>query len=370
MHETSCEHSFLESLQTPGKPCIHPWFYLWINAAGDATVCPQNRIRLGSLEQFSLPELWNNETIRNIRQSFLEGDYEKGGCERECPYLRGVYTHAAQPIPPRELIFPDIDPRRLDPSGKASSNLRQGIEDYRSQRLYAEALPAVLDCQSILACNAGCIMCGQPHASKLKHSPKIKDEIEKAGQYLSAIRWQGGEVFLDKNFTHDVQVIGEAGDEAMRKIIITNGSLLDAQKIDAILNLRGDTRFIVSMDGAVPETVNTIRYHLDHAKIFGTITVLADRQKQVGRNDLVLWNYTVMRSNIDEVTLAITIADSLGVDINLAAIQGNYPNENFFEFPLVEPEQWERYLVSWEASAARASITVSGIEGLRHRYRC
>lgn len=369
MKQNISNPSFLESIQIPHKPCVHPWFYLWINAAGDATVCPQNRTRLGSLEDTSLDEIWNSPNLQEIRKNFLNEEYEKAGCEKECPFLRGLYGHAQEQIPTRELIFPDINMAHFAKNSSAYKNLQKGIEDYQENSLKTIALPVVLDCQSILACNASCIMCGQPHTSKLKHSQTIKDKITQASKYLSAIRWQGGEVFLDKAFASDVQNVANAGDDAMEKIIITNGSLLDDDKIEELINTRGNLQFIVSMDGATPETVNKIRYKLSYEKIFNTITYLAEKQKYLGIKNLILWNYTVMRSNVADVLHAITVANELGIDINLAAIQGHYPDENFFGFPLLDLQTWQHYVAKWEKAITSADVTVSGLEGLKYRYR-
>ena len=360
--------SLLKTLQVPNKPCIHPWFYLWINAAGDATVCPQNRIRLGSLDEYSLSDIWNNQKIQEIRADFLKGDYEKAGCERECPYLRGEYKHTDKNIPPKELIFPDIELENLESHHKSYKNVFEAIENFNEQSIKVTNNPVVLDCQDILTCNAGCIMCGQPHTSKLKHSKAVKEKIAKASKELCFLRWQGGEVFLDPGFIPNILDISKNANGNLAQIIITNGSLLNREKIDSILNQNAKFIFIVSMDGASKNIVDKIRFKLKYEKILDTLTILSEKQKELNISNLVLWNYTVMKSNIAEVLEGIKLADRLGVDINIAAIQGNFPDENLFEFNLVDEKEWTEYMQKWEDMADKVNVHVSGLDGLKSRF--
>ena len=360
--------SLIKSIQTPNKPCIHPWFYLWINAAGDATICPQNKIRLGSLEDSSFDEIWNSEKIKDIRDNFLNEKYEEAGCERECPYLRGVYKHAEQNIPVEELIFPDIKISELNKKSLAYENITQAITEYKSEVLEVSSSPSVFDSQSILSCNADCIMCGQPHMSKLKHSAVVQDKITQASKSLSSLRWQGGEVFLDQGFVDNLEEVSNTSHDKLLKIIITNGSLLNKNLVDQIVAMKGNVKFIISMDGASKDVVDKIRYKLKYEKILDSLTILANKQKSMSRDDMVMWNYTLMKSNISEVSLAIKVAKELGIHVNFAAIQGRHPEENFFEYPLVDSQEWKNYLALWREESADATIKISGFEGLASRY--
>ncbi|QFR48352.1 radical SAM protein [Sulfurimonas lithotrophica] len=360
--------SLIKNIQVPNKPCIHPWFYLWINAAGDATICPQNNIRLGSLNDSSLEDIWNNKKVQDIRSNFLKGQYEKAGCERECPYLRGEYKHATKNIPVEELIFPDINIENLKTNTKPYVNILKAIDSYNLGLPETTNKPVVLDCQNILTCNASCIMCGQPHSSKLKHSIIVKDKIAESSKYLCALRWQGGEVFLDPEFISNISRISEIGNDDLLQIIITNGSLLNLENIHNIINHTGKVKFIVSMDGATKKTVDKIRYKLKYEKILESLRILSEKQQEIGMSDLVLWNYTVMKSNIAEVSSAIRLANSIKININIAAIQGSYPDENFFEFDLINKAEWLNYIDEWKQIIDNLQIKVSGVDGLIERY--
>jgi len=363
------KNSFLTHIQKVNKPCIHPWFYLWINAAADVTVCPQNRTRLGSLNNLSISEVWNGEKLQKLRKNFLKGDYEEAGCEKECPYLRGSYTHAKKEIPKEELIFPDIDLDLIKHENKkVFENLTLATDEYEKNITSLKSTPSVFDCQSILTCNADCIMCGQPHSSKLKHSSIVKDKISNYSTNLATVRWQGGEVFLDKDFVNYQEKISLAN-PYLNKVIITNGTLTSSEDIDQLLSQNGNLKFIVSMDGRTKQTVNKIRYKLKYEKILSTIEYLAHKQKELDKSDIILWNYTVMLSNIDEVSLAITLAEQLNISINFAAIQGTYPSENFFEYDLISNNDWNKYISLWEKEIEETSIKISGLEGLKERFK-
>lgn len=360
--------SLIQSIQTPNKPCIHPWFYLWINAAGDATICPQNKIRLGSLHDKSFDEIWNNPTIKNIRKNFIAGKYEEAGCERECPYLRGTYKHSDSNIPVEELIFPDIDLNNIAKDTKAYSNISNAIYEYENDILTTKSHPSIFDSQNILTCNADCIMCGQPHNSKLKHPPLIKDKILEASKDLVSIRWQGGEVFLDQDFIQDLEQISDISHDKLLKIIITNGSLLTQSMVDKLFAMRGNLKFIVSMDGATEGVVDKIRYKLKYKKIIESLTMISKKQQELNIDDMIMWNYTLMKSNISEVSQAIEIAKKLKININFAAIQGKFPKENLFEYQLLEDKEWQQYMNQWKDNCNNLSIIVSGFDGLNRRY--
>jgi len=363
------KNSFLTKIQKVNKPCIHPWFYLWINAAADVTVCPQNRTRLGSLNDLSISEIWNTVKLQQLRKNFLEGNYEEAGCEKECPYLRGSYTHAKKEIQKEELIFPDIDLDLIkNQNHQVFKNLTQAKSEYEEKITHLKSTPSVFDCQSILTCNADCIMCGQPHNSKLKHSNIVKEKISNYTPNLATVRWQGGEVFLDKDFL-DFQEKVSLSNPSLNKVIITNGTMISNEDIDQLLSQNGNLKFIVSMDGKTKQTVNKIRYKLKYEKILSTIEYLALKQKELNKSDILLWNYTVMLSNIEEVSLAITFAQELNISINFAAIQGKHPLENFFEYNLISHNEWNEYNNLWERSIKKTSIKISGIEGLKERFK-
>ena len=76
-----------------------------------------------------------------------------------------------------------------------------------------------------------------------------------------------------------------------------------------------------------------------------------------------------MKSNIAEVAIAIKAADNLGININLAAIQGNFADENFFEFNLLSKKEWLNYMVEWKSIIDSVKIKVSGLDGLKNRYK-
>ena len=70
------------------------------------------------------------------------------------------------------------------------------------------------------------------------------------------------------------------------------------------------------------------------------------------------------------MTRAILLAKKLNININFAAIQGTYPNENFFEYPLLSIKKWNEFQNKWEKEVNKndTNIKISGFEGLSLRH--
>ena len=359
--------SLLSELINVKSPCLHPWGYLWINAAGLVSFCPQNKSVLGSIHENSIAELWNNETAIHTRQLITENRYEEAQCQRECPYLRGKFTHPEESIPIPELIFPDCNPSLIN-AENVLQNLTLLTKSYRAYEYRVDHLPIVLDCQPILKCNAGCIMCGQPHDSDLKHDNVAWKRIAEVAPSLTAIRWQGGEVFLDNQFIDRVEEISRISHDQLIKVIITNGSCLTNDMVDRIVKEASPVKFIISIDGATKETVRSIRKNISITNVFDCLSYLA-KMRATHQSCDVIWNYTVMSKNVHEVEAAILAAKRLVVDINLAAIQGPYEELNFFEYKLIDEQAIDSLISRWEELANDKDVTVTGIDGLKSRLK-
>lgn len=65
--------------------CMAPWFgQLIVNLKGDVKLCCSSSYILGSLNDSTLPEIWNSERMKAIRKSFA-----KGNNPRVCGYCNG-----------------------------------------------------------------------------------------------------------------------------------------------------------------------------------------------------------------------------------------------------------------------------------------
>ena len=361
-------HAGYKVKKMDSRPCNLPWFGAWINAVGNVTCCPQNSTVFGNLNRVdSFEDVWNSDSAHAVRRDVARGDYVAAGCDKECPFLRG---HAETPkdYPPHsELIAPEIDcPQEED--SLYGQNYFAARKNYESSGTRIDNLPLFVDIQPLLLCNSDCFMCGQPHGDKTRHSTDLSEKIKALAATANYFRWQGGEVFLIKSFADFVDSHKRGNNKYFRTYVISNGSKISQEDIDLLTCADEPTIFLMSMDGASEAT----HFHVRRRKYFGkaikAIERLALRQRELGRRDLVRWNFVVMKTNFNEIEDVISMAERLGLDVNLAPLQGNYPEENFFLYPdLLDDDYCKDTLNRLEAYASRLPISVTGFAGMRVR---
>lgn len=121
------------------SPCLHPWFSVFVLAAGWVSCCPQNKTRFGNVIETPIEELWNSAPAGNLRRLLAEGRYEQAGCDPECPFLCGSFKGPRRQPPVEELIYPEFD---RDKGGEVyRSNLRRLDHAYRARSERVEAMP-------------------------------------------------------------------------------------------------------------------------------------------------------------------------------------------------------------------------------------
>lgn len=347
--------------------CIHPWADIWINARGLVSCCPQNGTFLGSLNEEDFESIWNNRTMQKVRRLVSQGRYKEAGCDRECPFLRGTFSSPDSLPPIDELINPLFS--AADDASIYSENHKQTFKDFNDKKSTVSGFPLFVDIQPLLRCNANCIMCGQPHRSTLEHSQRLVARIERLQPYANFFRWQGGEVFLDKQFVNYLDRFNEKAYPHLRRYVITNGTVLSKEDIVTLTSGSSPVFFLVSIDGATPETYKKIRKGLNFNKAMATLDELATIQKQrKARATIVRWNYVVMRSTLADMPLALQKAATLGIDLNFAPLQGPYPEENIFRYQKTD-DNFLDYFKELEHLSHNSRITVSGFTGIYARLK-
>lgn len=356
---------FSERLDTH---CVHPWADVWINTAGDVTCCTQNRIRFGNIRDQKMTEIWNSEPAQTVRKLIAENNYMKAGCAPECPFLRGAKTEAATPPPPKEQI--NLDFVLPKPNSTLAWNIENVLDDYKHKRQVVSGLPIYVDTQPILRCNSDCFMCNQDHMSGMEHSDVILDKIESLKPTAKVFRWQGGEVFSSKRFFSYLQNFDTEDAPELIKYVITNGSLLTRERIDALTKIENPVYFLISIDGVTRQTYEKVRVGLNYDRVIECLHTLAEIQAESNsKRILVCWNYVVMNSTLAEMRDAIDLAQRLHVDLNFAALQGEFPEENLFRYPIGKPDDMIRKFTELAKYSADKNIHISGFDGMIFRLK-
>ncbi|MEO5328725.1 MAG: radical SAM protein [Magnetococcus sp. THC-1_WYH] len=350
----------------PAPPCLHPWCDVWINAAGWASCCPQNRTRWGNIRQTPLDTLWNSSPARRVRHLIGIGHYEEAGCDRECPFLRGSFQGPVQVPPVAELINPlFFDPEDDSP---CSINFKEVEIAYRQRQEFLNCRPLFIDLQTTVRCNSDCFMCQQPHHDDMDLPVELMESLFPYRATALFFRWQGGESFIRKEFVGFLERFDDPTYPHCRRSVISNGSFLGDTLLERLVHVERPPFFLISMDAVREERYRQIRRTANHAKVMAALETLARLQRTLQRKDLVTWNHVVMKSNFEEMDQAIDLAQHWGINLNFAPLQGFYPDENIFMFSgLIETDLLWQTLESLERKALSASVRVSGFVGIRHR---
>ncbi len=312
--------------------CTQPWANLFLHNSGRIQPCCMNSTSIGNIHQHNINDIWNGDRIKQIRDHILKKEYAKAGCKTGCP----VQYQLEQGIQP--YSFPldwETSAQSCDCFGKNFERFREGLD---KRLLHVSHLPLWVDVQPTEACNMACIMCHQQHRKKERIPSELITRFLDWTEAMHTLRFQGGEIFLDSDMSLSLLKLKRRFKPHQQLHVITNGSLLNEKSIRELMAPPNPIRFIVSIDAVEPDTYKKIRQSSLFHRAWKTMTLMAELQKNMGKNDIVQWNYVVMKSNFHQIEEAVRIAAKIGINISFQPIIGPYPEENIFDNPAIRPE--------------------------------
>jgi len=124
------------------------------------------------------------------------------------------------------------------------------------------------------ACNLKCIMCYIPQQNRTYEiNEKFLQFIKDTLPYLQTITWQGGEVFLFKEFKNLFEM---AGQNAVKQRIITSGLLFNHEFINLVSKY--DTEITVSIDAPCAEIYENIRVGANFKLLLKNLELLKEQK--------------------------------------------------------------------------------------------
>ena len=322
-----------------------------------------NSSEIGHIDHHTLNDAWNSERMQEVRRQVAAGKYQEAGCSPNCSYFqtpqeqRGNYNTALRSIW-----------EKVDPDKKTyHDNIALLLEGHRRSSCTIASFPVFFDIQPTEACNMNCIMCHQKHQTAAIIPAEKLMKLFAHLEVVHTIRFQGGEVFLDKDFPAAVASLQHRMHPFQRIQIITNGSLLTQTIIHDLTGGPNPVRFIVSIDATEPDVFKKIRRSPHFSQVWDNLLTLAARQKASGKTDLVEWNFVVMKTNFFQIKDAIQKAADLAVSIRFNPIIGDYPGENIFNFPDIVPEKAAEYLEGCLQFVRSCKARVNNLEQLPHK---
>jgi len=130
------------------------------------------------------------------------------------------------------------------------------------------------------------------------------------GLIVEEILLQGGEILAMREAKEFyLWLIGE-----MRKKvnIATNGVLINDEWADSLI--LGSNSIAISVNAATKRTHETVNRGSDFDKVIDNIKKLVSKKCSTGAAAGIIFHYTIVPENVDEIADAIELADSLGCD--------------------------------------------------------
>ena len=317
--------------------CTQPWSNLFLRCTGRVQPCCMNSTHLGKITNNSLDDVWNGKEIQRVRQLIINKKYKEAGCKSGCPALYILNTEQTV----------STSPHQWHEAAKLNLNFKANLHSYEDaisqKKTIISNTPITLDIQPTEACNMQCIMCHQQHSRQDTIAPEFINKLLQHHYSLYAIRFQGGEIFLDSQFSLFLLELKNKLLPYQSIKVITNGTLLSCQQLDQLTDAP-PIEFVVSVDAVDEKTYKSIRKAPLFNKAMATIEHLSKQQIQRKISNLVDWNFVVMRSNFHQIKEAIEWAHRLRVKISFQPIIGQYPKENIFDFPELREENAQSYI--------------------------
>lgn len=200
--------------------------------------------------------------------------------------LVGRYLYPARVIP--------VTPSNL---GRVASSLRSSFQSGDTA-----AMPSAVGIDVSDACNIACAVCSREidwdkrdtAILSLDRFRRLYDPIRPV--YLSLSGY--GETLLNK---HVPAMISHAVAGGSRVTLVTNGTLLDGDRADALIEA-GLARLKVSIDAADPEVYARVRAGADLDRVLGNVErLLLMRDANRRPNPKVELQFTIFRDNVDQV---------------------------------------------------------------------
>lgn len=269
--------------------CIAPYSSLYFDYKGNVFACFANKhFVLGKYSKQSIFEIWNSETIKELRKSLDNYSFEHG-----CHLCKNKLL---------QQKFTQVYARRYDYLTPTLNNFPTSIEIQLSNK-----------------CNLNCIMCvvTKDNHSKIEIK-KFRTYLQDAIPYLKNASFSGGEpFFIDEYF--DIWEDFSNLNPDCRISVNTNATILN-DKVKAILN-KLSFNISVSVDGLTKDTFENIRLNSNKDKVYENLEYLM----QYAREKKTFFNVKIcaLNQNIQEFPILFEFFNKKEISVILNEV--GYP---------------------------------------------
>lgn len=252
--------------------CPLLWSEVFIDPKGDVySCCHRKPSVIGNIHREKLEDIYNNLTIRQLRQKSLDGQLE---CFEHCTLIDKEKKHKA----PKKMMV----------------------------NYYADLKKLKIEFGEL--CNISCVMCWQDHKSKtvLDHKKLIENVDLKP---FKDVNIQGGEPLAIADAKAFYEYVASKN---KNPLIMTNGLLINndwAEKI--VLN----SSFIhISLNAATAKTHEMVNKGSKWDVVLRNIKRLKEARERYGTAFKIIGHMTIVVENVQEIALFINNFHGFGVD--------------------------------------------------------
>lgn len=185
----------------------------------------------------------------------------------------------------------------------------------RSGRSHLFSYPTFVDIVPTKLCNLNCVFCieYETAGSKFLTRQNFRRILEKLPFSPAKIAFaSGGEPFLNKNLPEFLAICKR---RKISNLITTNGMLLDAEIIRAIVRDSRVAEVRFSFDGATRATVERIRRGVSYDRVVSNMVMLTEEKKRCDMASLhTAIQCAIMKSNIRELPELVQRAKQWGIE--------------------------------------------------------
>ena len=308
--------------------CKHPWSHFEVNNPnGNVTMCCNNKIVLGNVNESSVDSIWNGKKFSEVRARMIN-DGAHSMCPHTCPVLKGGKK------------YENLDwYKDLSEDGEQRKNAEINEEEFKKQKVVLESKPRWFRFTYSYACNLDCYHCYQREdaTQRIKLPKKFMEEIPNYAKVAQMVYPFGGEPFyfgpvLEFLESHNANL-------ETRFFFITNGTLL-TDRVFNLLKKIPISCMAVSLDAASEQTFDSLRVRGRRASwqtVLENLHKISELQKKRGFQFKV--SMTLNSENCHEIEDFVDLAINYGAEPLIMLVANPYQTVEFHKKYLIFNEK-------------------------------
>jgi MoaA/NifB/PqqE/SkfB family radical SAM enzyme len=248
--------------------CNYPWTHFEVNNPnGDVTMCCDNHIVLGNVNNQSINEIWNGEGYRKIRNGMLTSGAH-AVCSSECAVLKGFKS------------YQNLDwYKNLEIKSPLFLNAQENDNELSEGKIILNSMPRWMRFSYSYVCNLNCYHCYQARIRKEKlFLPEtFIHQMFELSCFYQVLFYYGGEPFLYEPTNHLIK--SEQVNPYCRHFFVTNATLLNN---DLFKTLKQKEIGIIScsLDSANEKTYAILRKGGNWQKVLQNLERISEMKKK------------------------------------------------------------------------------------------